>query len=225
MPRVPLLLGILVLLAAGGVALGDGCVVRRSYSYSYPVSYAYPTYSYAVPTYQAPAHCEAAVATTYVPVYVPTYTVGYGSTQDAQTMTALVQAVQQLQQQVRALSPGVQAGAVHGQGFGQAQPGMSKAAEPIQPPAPAAPQAALSEVQQEGRTLLVQKCAACHDTSAAQAKGKGLAFVQNGQLGKLSDALAFRMMRELYSGRMPKDAKLTDEQVGKVYAYLDTLGK
>ena len=222
MPRVPLLLGILVLLAAGGVALADGCVVRRSYSYSYPVSYAYPTYSYAVPTYSAPAHCEAAVATTYVPVYVPTYTVGYGSTQDAQTMTALVQAVQQLQQQVRALSPGVQAGAVHGQGFGQAQPGMSKAAEPVAPPAQAAP-AQLSDVQKEGAALLAQKCAACHDTSAAQAKGKGLAFVQNGQLGKISDALAFRMMREIYSGRMPKDSKLSDEQVGKIYAFFDSL--
>ena len=223
MRQLPLLFGVLVLLAAGGVALADGCVVRRSYSYSYPVSYAYPTYSYAVPTYQSPV-VEAAVATTYVPVYVPTYTVGYGSTQDAQTMQLLVQAVQQLQQQVRALSPGAQAGALHGQAAGQIHPGVSKAAEPIQPPTPA-PQAALSEAQQEGRTLLVQKCAACHDTTVAQQKGKGLAFTQGGQLGKLSDALAFRMMRELYSGRMPKDQKLTDEAVAKVFAFLDTISR
>src|SRR5262245_10722947 len=109
MPRKPLLLGVVLVLAAAGAALGDGCIVRRSY----PVySYRYPTYSYSYPVYQAPAVVEAAVATTYVPVYVPTYTVGYGSTQDAQTMQLLVQAVQQLQQQVRALAAG------------QVQPGM-----------------------------------------------------------------------------------------------------
>jgi len=221
---MPLLLGALVLLAVPLAAVGDGCVVRRSYSYSYPVSYSYPTYSYAVPTYSAPAHCEAAVATTYVPVYVPTYTVGYGSAQESQTMQVLVQAVQQLQQQVRALSPQAQAGALHGGAGGQVAPGMSKPPAPASAAPPMDP-AQLSETQKEGAALLVQKCAACHDTGVAQTKGKGLAFVQNGQLGRISDALAFRMMRELYSGRMPKDAKLSDESVGKVFAFLDALNK
>lgn len=89
---------------------------------------------------------------------------------------------------------------------------------------PSAPQVGLPQVGQAAQ-ILAQKCGSCHDDSVAKAKGGGFVLSQGGQLLKLDLATQAKMMKEVYSGRMPKNGKLTDEEVGSIFGYLDSREK
>lgn len=71
--------------------------------------------------------------------------------------------------------------------------------------------------------LFVAKCASCHDSAAASGKGGGFALTQGNALLNLTDRQVTKVMTETYSGRMPKGAKLTDQEVGLIMAWGDAM--
>lgn len=73
------------------------------------------------------------------------------------------------------------------------------------------------------------KCAACHESQVAQAKGKGFVLLLGNQLAKLTDRQVLRVGTYTYTGRMPpannteKVASLTDAEVGTIMEWADSL--
>ena len=90
------------------------------------------------------------------------------------------------------------------------QPQMPKAG--VQAPAPAAANAV---------AILAAKCATCHDSTNAEAKGKGFVMFQGGSLVALTDRQQLHVLRRVDRGTMPpKEAPgLTPEETQVVGEY------
>lgn len=76
--------------------------------------------------------------------------------------------------------------------------------------------------QHPGLLFLKNSCVACHDAQVSKAKGGGNTFFSAGELVNLSDAQRLAITTSVYSGRMPKGGKATDEDVGAVISFFDT---
>lgn len=142
---------------------------------------------------------QAPYAATYFQA-IPVYSFGYAST-DVELQLKLLRAemeLQQLRQENKALQ-------------------QKTLPEKIDTPKKQA------SLEHPAVGIMKNKCMACHDASIA--KGKGAGFVLHGVEGfvKLSDRQALNIAREVYSGRMPKNNKLTDEEVGQIMNWLDTV--
>lgn len=81
--------------------------------------------------------------------------------------------------------------------------------------APAAAQA------HPGLLFLKNSCVACHDAQVSKAKGGGNTFFSAGELVNLTDAQRLAITTAVYSGRMPKGGKSTDEDVGAIINFFD----
>lgn len=123
---------------------------------------------------------------------IPVYSVGY---QDNGTQQLLAE-VRELRQQIQQL---------------QAAPGTPASQKTAPPPAN----------QHPGLLFLKQSCVACHDAQVSKAKGGGHAFFSAGELVNLSDAQRLAITTAVYSGRMPKGGKSTDEEVGALISFFD----
>jgi mono/diheme cytochrome c family protein len=148
------------------------------------------------------------VAAVFAPVVaVPAYSVGYSSSNLAEENERLKLEikVQKLELQIQKLQSAPQS----------PQPQI----QPVAPPTPT-PQAQTSEHPAIG--IMRRNCASCHDNAVAKGKGGGFAMTDGQAFAKLTDRQALSVAREVYSGRMPKSSKLTDEEVGQIMSWLDT---
>jgi cytochrome c553 len=162
----------------------------------------------------AVAEVVPVVAAVYAPVAVAAYSVGYGNNGGDLVTENLRLKIELLEQRLSIV---------------QAQQRPNGQATPDVPPTKTAPAPQVSAA-----TMLFKKCASCHNSESAKAKGDGFVLFDNGvdgqaRLAKLSDAQALKVISETFSGRMPKNGKpLTDEEVSQVMALFDTraaLGK
>lgn len=70
---------------------------------------------------------------------------------------------------------------------------------------------------------LQEKCAKCHDASVSHTEGKGLTLFQDGRLAKIDELLARKIASKTYLGKMPKNGKLTDEEVASIQEWADSI--
>ncbi len=69
--------------------------------------------------------------------------------------------------------------------------------------------------------MLVAKCASCHGDKVAAASGNGLVLFSAGQPTVWTERQKSRAQGAVYSSRMPKGGKLTDEEVGQIMSEID----
>ncbi len=69
--------------------------------------------------------------------------------------------------------------------------------------------------------ILKNKCASCHG-AAAKEKGGGFVLMDGQAFAPMTDLQLLNIARNVFSGRMPKNGKLTDEEVGLIMHWLDT---
>jgi len=190
-----------------GEAGAHGCVVRtRTFRYAPPA---------VISTVVTPAVAIKEVALAEpVAVQVPVYQAVYGGGADG-LLQQLLGEVQRLRAEVASL-----------RGYAPAAPGHA----PMPPAGPgAAPEKAPPQkaFDPKGPHAALQTfgtvCASCHEANVSRAKGGGFTLVKGGALVELSEAQRFRLQREVFSGRMPKGSKLTDQQVGEIFDYVDSL--
>lgn len=95
-----------------------------------------------------------------------------------------------------------------------AAPAPAAAPAPPAPPpmAPVNGAGAAPAAAPAGKSVAVGKCASCHDSTTAAAKGKGVILTQNGALLALTPELAQKSMREAMSGKMPKGGPPLSDQ-------------
>ena len=101
-----------------------------------------------------------------------------------------------------------------------------------QPPTPSQPaegtitvpltQRKAQQADHDGAKILVVSCSKCHDVSNAKNKGGGFVLTNGASLAPLNDSQVLAIVREIYSGRMPKGTKLSDADVGAVIEWIDT---
>ena len=91
----------------------------------------------------------------------------------------------------------------------------------MQTQAQAQPQKLPATAEHPGSVFLKKSCVACHDASVAKAKGGGQIFFNAGNLMNLSAEQKLAIAAAVYSGRMPKGGKATDEDVGALISYFD----
>lgn len=132
-----------------------------------------------------------------VPVYVPQYSVGYAGPDNTQ----LLQEIQALRREVADL--------------------RNQRPQPLPELAKAAKNVTVNE--HPAVEILRKNCAACHSADMAKAKGAGFTLFDVAGFASLTDKQALAIARNVYSGRMPKGGKLSDEEVGQVMSWLDTL--
>lgn len=135
-------------------------------------------------------------------VEVPVYSASYAADHFKTEVQRLQQEneILRLQQRVQALESGI-------------QPQRMPQADP---------QKQALQGEHPGVAVLKKSCVACHDASTAK-KGGGVVFFEGGNLMKLNDKQALSIVREIYSGRMPKGSKITDEDVGAIMGLLDSI--
>jgi len=216
------LIGSVLLVAAMAALPADAQVRVRSACYSAP-SYSYypsvsnqyytPSYSYYAPTYRN----YETVTTQFLAVPTFAYGLGYTGTPDATLKLDLLQLKNELLQsrneflqfQLKQSSPAP-----------TFQPRQQQLPPMGQPEQVQAPQGQLHE----GGKLIMQDCATCHDATT-KSKGGGLMLTQGGAPLKYDLATQARIMRELYTGRMPPGKKYADkdgdQKVGAIFAHLD----
>lgn len=71
--------------------------------------------------------------------------------------------------------------------------------------------------------IMKKNCAVCHDEAVAKVKGKNFVMFTNASLVGFTDKQLLVMTKEVFSGRMPKGSKITDEDVGQIMDWLDNL--
>lgn len=137
------------------------------------------------------------VAAVYQPIAVPAYSVGYASQNlhEENERLKLEIKLQRLEIQLQSLQQNQQV--------------------PQQLPLK-------KEVQQQPEqhpaiAIINKSCLQCH-SPATKAKGGQLDLT-----GPLTDRQLLAVSKEVYSGRMPKNGKLTDEEVGQIMSWLDTI--
>ncbi len=62
-------------------------------------------------------------------------------------------------------------------------------------------------------SVIVSRCAACHDASVAKTKGKGFILTEKGKELPLTNEARLKCIEKVVAGEMPKDGTLTDEEV------------
>lgn len=201
-----ILIPVLALCAIPGSADATGCHVSPSYVSSY--SYYTPSYSY-TPTY-------ATLATTFVPVFVPSYGVGYsGAASTTSTTSGSSADLLQLQLEIERLKGNykdLQIQYLQDKAKGVAavapqapyQPPPQKAQEPLPKPVGVNPALQIASA----------RCAACHDETNAKAKGNNFLLFKGGRMDHLTPADKLLVQKEVWTGRMPKTgAKLSDQEI------------
>lgn len=177
------LLPAVLLLLLPALAQGSGChPVVVSRTYS--PTYGYYNYNYQYTPFLAASYVEQ-------PLYLPTYLVGYSST--AQTQEKLEALEKKLQAVLDRLAP-------------QQPP----AAQPPTPQMSAIPEAAPA-----GPAVLqqaLQTCFRCHDSAVAAKAGGGFALFEQGSTRKFTPQEELKILREIRSGHMPPNGKLTAAQ-------------
>jgi cytochrome c551/c552 len=164
--------------------------------------------------HQAAVH-HAYVAPAAIAVYqpIPVFNVGYtdnGATQLLQQEIQLMR-FQMLQMQQQLIAPG---GVVPNQ---QSLPVQQKQQLPV-------PQKLGTGSQDHPAIVLMQKnCASCHAETTAKVKGGGFTMFSQAGIAAFSDRQALGIAREVFSGRMPKNSKMSDEDVGQIMDWLDSV--
>jgi mono/diheme cytochrome c family protein len=83
----------------------------------------------------------------------------------------------------------------------------------------------LPQKDHPGAQVFRQSCFSCHSEADAKGKGGGLALFRGELLADMNGELGVRVRDALYDGTMPKNGKLTDQQVGEAMAYLKAIRK
>lgn len=155
--------------------------------------------------YVAPTYYDPVLIAQFVPV--PLYAVGYaGDGQDVAQLRyelAILKQQQDFTRELYALRAEL-ASIRGGQPAKQVMPyeGQVKPPVPLKEPEP----------QPKKVSLLVQRCASCHDKSNAEANGAGRVYFENGQLTATGEDLV-DMVTSMHNNTMPKAGKkLTDEE-------------
>lgn len=208
---------ILTLALFAGSSLACDVVRRRTYA----------TYTPTVVTPVVEAVVTPVLAATFipVPVAVPQYSVGpaiqpvapVAATAPAAAAVAPNREVEALKLEILKLRQELEAAR---------KPAAPVTPAPLTPPtpqasaAPANPAAAVAQV-------FTAKCASCHDKAVSAQKGGSFTILDGGKLATLNDRSARLVASRLYTGRMPPPksgiAPCTDEEVGLIMAFLDTL--
>lgn len=71
--------------------------------------------------------------------------------------------------------------------------------------------------------VFLAKCASCHESAVAEKKGGGFKLLDDGGLVWLNDSQRLKIASSLYTGRMPKNDKCTDEEVHQIMVWLDSV--
>ncbi len=143
---------------------------------------------------------------------IPVFSVGYAPDNKEEFQLLRLQLLQMQQQLLNLQQPSPPAPIP--QALPQKQPA-------IQPMPPAVSQRGDGDHPAIG--LMKKNCAACHTDSNAKAKGGGLTLFAAAGIAPLNDRQLLSVAKEVFSGRMPKNAKLSDEDVGQVMDWLDTV--
>lgn len=162
-------------------------------------------------------YSQAVVAAVYAPlaVYIPAYSIGYSPSENLfgrggqppapqtpdPTLAQLLQEVQKIRAEVEAIKSG-----------GTPAPGPKL--EPLPP------LGKLTE-QPAHMKLFSAKCASCHEKAVAEKKGGNFVLLEGGDLAKLTDGQRLKVASQMYTGKMPKNSKATDEDVGVVMSWID----
>ncbi len=139
-----------------------------------------------------------------VPLVIPAYTVSY--TKDSSDELS------KLREELKAIREALKT---------QPVPPTQPADGPITVPLTQRKQAQAAP-DHDGAKILVVSCSKCHDASNAKNKGGGFTLTSGASLAPLNDSQTLAVVREIYSGRMPKGSKLTDADVGAVIEWIDT---
>lgn len=93
---------------------------------------------------------------------------------------------------------------------------------PAQKPAPE-PIPAKGTGKVTGLSVLIAKCASCHEKAVAGTKGSSIVLLEGSALAKLSDKTARKVLSVTYKGTMPPKDKgtLTDEEVSAIVDLID----
>lgn len=191
---IPLMLGVALCVAPVPVQAG-GCAVNVHQSYA--KAYVAPTYNN-VKAHANVYHDEyKEVKKVVVLEYVPLFAVGYAPAYAPPTAPVVQQQtaapcdvkVSALEAKLLALESRLSVGA----------------------PPPVLPQTLPITA-----SLIVGKCAACHDATIAAAKGKGLALTSQGHSLKFDDKTYGSVLRAVSAGTMPKGGKLIPEDFNKL---------
>lgn len=166
----------------------------------------------------AAAAVEQVYAAVYAPlaVYIPTYSISYSPPENLfgrggqppapqtpdPTLAQLLLEVQKIRAEVEAIKSGAQPGA------------PAPKLEPLPP---------LGKITEQPAhmKLFSAKCASCHEKAVAEKKGANFVLMEGGDLAKLTDGQRLKVASQMYSGKMPKNSKATDEDVGIVMSWLD----
>ncbi len=62
-------------------------------------------------------------------------------------------------------------------------------------------------------SVIVSRCAVCHDEKVSKTKGKGLNLTAAGKELPLTNEIRLKAIEKVVAGEMPKDGTLTDEEV------------
>lgn len=227
------LIGSLAILLVGVSAL-SACppAVVSSYSYAAPVSYSsyapvvntvvekvietipvavFQPLAVAVPTYTAaytpPAAVAPAAAAAPAPAATPVATAKTTAPAAAAAPAsgdtkAILEAIQHLNERLDRLEKR--------SGEGPVPAEEAKAREPPQLPA-----------RDAIASLFASRCASCHETRVADASGGGFVLLEGERLAKLDDRQIRRVLTQVYTGRMPKATKLSDQEVNEVVKWAD----
>ncbi len=153
--------------------------------------------------YQAPAYVAPAVAVvaSYVPiaVAVPAYSVGYAAgaavSTDAPAVASELPPVKSpCEEQLADLKARL--------ATLEAKTGIQVTAT-----APAA-------------SVIVNRCAACHDEKVSKIKGKGVSLTALGKELPLTNEVRLKAIEKIVAGEMPKDGTLTDEETTLIITQL-----
>ncbi|HZZ77184.1 MAG TPA: hypothetical protein VFE62_01615 [Gemmataceae bacterium] len=190
-------LAVLSMLAVVSIADAGGCVVRQRAVYQHA-------------DYVAPA-----IVAQFVPVpVVPLYSFGYGDSGRIDKLEGQVKDLQieQLKDRVARLEA-------------QQQKPLPPVVQPSVQPSPPAPLPAKAQAPAEhpGLTVLRNSCVKCHDSTVAKGKGGGLVLFNAGAFVAQDCKTILAVTHDVYSGRMPQGAKLSDADVGEVMAFLDSI--
>ena len=147
---------------------------------------------------------------TFFPVFVPTYTASYipppvAYTQGAAAVPAPHQTAQPpaCEQELATLKARL----------AELEKRLSPTPPQVQPPAG----------QAKGLAIMQARCASCHEEKVAQGKGSSFVLFKGNGLSSLDSAAQNKVLRNVYTGRMPKNGTLTDAEVAEVIGFLDTL--
>lgn len=195
-----------ILFACVPSADAGGCYTYHGGGYSYYT----PTYTpYVAPTYYPPTYERKVVVLEYLPLFP----VGYAAPQKdppkvEATACEIKQAAMEAKLAVLEAKLTASVAGVAPKVF-EPPPSVTVPTPPTPPRATApAPVPTASPV----KSVMVARCASCHDTTIAETKGGKHVLTLNGQRVPLSDALMGAVIRSVSKATMPKGQKLSEDE-------------